>query len=181
MAPSLIYRDLPAARGDDWTDQIGGADMRLAGKSDAEEGADAGGLDQARDPAQETQPAIASRSCCRRATTPCFAIRKPVQRLYRFEEYLASGLATEKTAGRYAPPSLSVSTYSSLAAGARARRSLPMPARRDGWCQFPRHLDRVAMTAGEHGRATPSRAACPYDDQLSWLACEVSKFANAIG
>lgn len=60
-APSLDtdgYRDLPAARPDDWAGQVRGADMRLAAGSDAEEGADAGGLEQARHPAHEIAPAV---------------------------------------------------------------------------------------------------------------------------
>lgn len=62
-APALDadgYRDLPAARADDWAGQVRGADMRLAGNGDAEEGADAGGLEQARHPAHEieTTPAV---------------------------------------------------------------------------------------------------------------------------
>lgn len=51
-------RDLPTARPDDWAGQVRGADMRLAGGSDADEGADSGGLEQVRHPAHEIeQPA----------------------------------------------------------------------------------------------------------------------------
>ncbi|KER36123.1 conjugal transfer protein TraG [Sphingobium indicum] len=48
------YRDLPAARPDDWAGQVRGADMRLVGSAD---GGDAGGLEQARHPAHEIEPA----------------------------------------------------------------------------------------------------------------------------
>jgi type IV secretion system protein VirD4 len=60
-APSLDtdgYRDLPATRHDDWAGQVRGADMRLAAGNDVEEGADAGGLEQARHPAHEIEPII---------------------------------------------------------------------------------------------------------------------------
>ncbi|MCW2397911.1 conjugal transfer protein TraG [Sphingobium sp. B2D3C] len=60
-APSLDidgYRDLPAARANDWAGQVAGADMRLAGGGDVEEGTDAGGLEQARHPAHEIEPTI---------------------------------------------------------------------------------------------------------------------------
>jgi len=60
-APALNgggYRDLPAARPDDWAGQVRGADMRLVGSVDGEEGADAGGLEQARHPAREIEPAV---------------------------------------------------------------------------------------------------------------------------
>lgn len=53
------YRDLPAARGDDWAGQIRGADIRLAGNGHAEESVEAGDLEQARHPAHEIEPAIA--------------------------------------------------------------------------------------------------------------------------
>jgi len=53
------YRDLPAARPDDWAGQVRGADMRLAGDIDADEGADSGGLEQARHPANEIEQAVA--------------------------------------------------------------------------------------------------------------------------
>lgn len=33
------------------------------------------------------------------ATAPCFSIRKPAQRLYRLDDYVADGLMTEKAAG----------------------------------------------------------------------------------
>ncbi|WP_448659211.1 conjugal transfer protein TraG [Sphingomonas sp. CJ99] len=59
-APALNadgYRDRPAARPDDWAGQVRGADMRLVGSADGEEGADAGGLEQARHPAHEIEPA----------------------------------------------------------------------------------------------------------------------------
>ncbi|MHA6767456.1 conjugal transfer protein TraG [Sphingobium ummariense] len=52
------YHDLPAARPDDWAGQVRGADMRLVGSADGEEGADAGGLEQARHPAHEIEPTI---------------------------------------------------------------------------------------------------------------------------
>jgi type IV secretion system protein VirD4 len=51
------YRDLPASRPDDWAGQVRGADMRLVGSAD-DEGADAGGLEQARHPAHEIEPTI---------------------------------------------------------------------------------------------------------------------------
>jgi type IV secretion system protein VirD4 len=60
-APALDavgYRDLPAARSDDWAGQVRGADMRLAGSTDGDEGADAGGLEQARHPAHEIEPVV---------------------------------------------------------------------------------------------------------------------------
>ena len=60
-APALDaagYRDLPAARSDDWAGQVRGADMRLVGSADGEEGADAGGLEQARHPAHEIEPVV---------------------------------------------------------------------------------------------------------------------------
>ncbi|QPI71973.1 conjugal transfer protein TraG [Sphingobium sp. Cam5-1] len=60
-APTLApagYRDLPAARPDDWAGQVRGADMRLAGGPDGDEGADAGGLEQARHPAHEIEPVV---------------------------------------------------------------------------------------------------------------------------
>jgi len=61
-APSLDQtgcRDLPAARKDDWAAQVRGADTRLADAEDVEGDADAGGLEQARHPAHELEPAIA--------------------------------------------------------------------------------------------------------------------------
>jgi type IV secretion system protein VirD4 len=61
-APTLDatrYRDLPAARSDDWAGQVRGADMRLANGFDGGEGGDAGALEQARHPALEVDPAIA--------------------------------------------------------------------------------------------------------------------------
>lgn len=51
------YRDLPAARPDDWAGQIRGADARLAKASDADGDVDAGGREQARHPALEIEPA----------------------------------------------------------------------------------------------------------------------------
>jgi len=57
-APTLDdegYRDVPAARPNDWAGQVRGTDMRLVTSSDAEEGADTGGLEQARHPAHEIQ------------------------------------------------------------------------------------------------------------------------------
>jgi type IV secretion system protein VirD4 len=61
-APTLDatrYHDLPAARPDDWIGQVRSADLRLANGFDGEEGADAGGLEQARHPTLEVDPAIA--------------------------------------------------------------------------------------------------------------------------
>jgi len=61
-APALNaggYRDLPAARPDDWAGQVRGADLRLVRGLDGEEGADAGGLEQARHPAHEIAPPVA--------------------------------------------------------------------------------------------------------------------------
>jgi type IV secretion system protein VirD4 len=55
---SARYRDLPAARPDDWAGQVRGADMRLATGTDDDEGADSGGLEQARHPAHEIDPAV---------------------------------------------------------------------------------------------------------------------------
>jgi type IV secretion system protein VirD4 len=60
-APSLEAagcRDLPPARADDWTGQVRGTDRRLAGAADADEGADTGGLEQARHPAHEIEPVV---------------------------------------------------------------------------------------------------------------------------
>jgi type IV secretion system protein VirD4 len=61
-APALAadgYRDRPAARANDWSGQVRGADLRLAGGSDAADGADAeGGLQQARHPVHEIAPTI---------------------------------------------------------------------------------------------------------------------------
>ena len=60
-APTLRadgYHDVPAARADDWANQVRAADMRLAGSDDADNDADTGGLEQARHPAHETEPAI---------------------------------------------------------------------------------------------------------------------------
>lgn len=50
------YRDVPAARLDDWAGQVRGADLRLAGNASGDEGADTGGLEQARHPAHEIEP-----------------------------------------------------------------------------------------------------------------------------
>jgi len=64
-APSLAEtgcRDLPAVRKDDWAAQVRGPDMRLADAEDIEGHADAGGLEQARHPAHELEPAIAVES-----------------------------------------------------------------------------------------------------------------------
>lgn len=61
-APALNaagYRDLPAARLDDWAGQVRGADIRLVGRADGDEGADAGGLQRARHPAHEIEQAAA--------------------------------------------------------------------------------------------------------------------------
>jgi len=58
-APTLDangYRDVPLARPDDWAGQVRGADMRLVVGADHDEGADAGGLEQARHPAHEIEP-----------------------------------------------------------------------------------------------------------------------------
>lgn len=55
---SAGYRDLPAARPDDWAGHVRGADMRLASGNDAEDGADAGGFEQARHPAHEIEPMV---------------------------------------------------------------------------------------------------------------------------
>ncbi len=52
------YRDPPAARADDWAGQVRGADIRLIGSADGDEGADAGGLEQARHPAHEIEPTV---------------------------------------------------------------------------------------------------------------------------
>lgn len=60
-APALDaggYHDLPAARPDDWAGQVRGADMRLVASNEADEGTDAGGLEQARHPAHEIEPAV---------------------------------------------------------------------------------------------------------------------------
>jgi type IV secretion system protein VirD4 len=54
------YRDLPAARADDWTGQVRATDARLAGEAETDEGADTGGLEQARHPAHEIEPALAT-------------------------------------------------------------------------------------------------------------------------
>ncbi|WP_296614674.1 conjugal transfer protein TraG [Sphingomonas sp.] len=53
------YADRPAARPDDWTGQVRTIDMRLAGDADGDDGSDTGGLEQARHPAHEIEPAIA--------------------------------------------------------------------------------------------------------------------------
>ncbi|MBO9669547.1 MAG: conjugal transfer protein TraG [Sphingobium sp.] len=61
-APTLSatgYADLPAARHNDWAGQVRTPDMRLAGGTDGDEGADVGGLEQARHPAHEIEPAVA--------------------------------------------------------------------------------------------------------------------------
>lgn len=58
-APALDaagYSDRPAARSDDWADQVRGPDMRLVGVGDGDDGADDGGLEQARHPAHEVLP-----------------------------------------------------------------------------------------------------------------------------
>ena len=52
------YPDLPPKRPDDWAGQIRCADARLAAGSDDERQADEGGLEQARHPAQEIEPAF---------------------------------------------------------------------------------------------------------------------------
>ena len=52
------YRDLPAARPDDWAGQVRDADIRLSAHDDADERADAGGLEQARHPAHDIEPAV---------------------------------------------------------------------------------------------------------------------------
>src|SRR3546814_18485007 len=60
-APSLNEagcRDLPAARADDWTGQVRGTDLRLAGDEDAHDRADTGGLEQARHPGRENDPVV---------------------------------------------------------------------------------------------------------------------------
>ena len=60
-APSLDTagcRDLPVARPDDWAGQIRRADMRLARDTTGDDGVDAGGLEQARHPAHEIEPAV---------------------------------------------------------------------------------------------------------------------------
>ena len=57
-APTLApgaYQDLPPQRADDWAGQVRSADERLGGRLDLDDGADAGGLEQARHPAHEIE------------------------------------------------------------------------------------------------------------------------------
>ncbi|OCC24479.1 conjugal transfer protein TraG [Croceicoccus estronivorus] len=57
-APALApgaYQDLPPQRADDWAGQVRSADERLGGRLDLDDGADAGGLEQARHPAHEIE------------------------------------------------------------------------------------------------------------------------------
>jgi len=57
-APTLTpgpYQDLPPRRADDWAGQVRSADERLGGRLDLNDGADAGGLEQARHPAHEIE------------------------------------------------------------------------------------------------------------------------------
>ncbi|WP_288417772.1 conjugal transfer protein TraG [uncultured Novosphingobium sp.] len=57
-APALTpgaYQDLPPQRADDWAGQVRSADERLGGRLDLDDGADAGGLEQARHPAHEIE------------------------------------------------------------------------------------------------------------------------------
>ena len=59
-APDLSfshYRDLPPKRPDDWADQVRGADARLSPSIDLDSDGDTGGLEQARHPAHEIEPA----------------------------------------------------------------------------------------------------------------------------
>ncbi|MES1983365.1 MAG: conjugal transfer protein TraG [Pseudomonadota bacterium] len=61
LAPSLDnagYRDLPAARPDDWAGRIRSADIRLCVDQEMQEDAETGGLEHARHPAQEIEPAV---------------------------------------------------------------------------------------------------------------------------
>ena len=51
-------RDLPARRPDDWAGQVRATDMRLADEVGSEEGAESGGLEQARHPAHEMEPVV---------------------------------------------------------------------------------------------------------------------------
>jgi type IV secretion system protein VirD4 len=51
------YRDRPAARADDWAGQVRGADLRLAGGTDGDQDTESGGLEQARHPTHEIEPA----------------------------------------------------------------------------------------------------------------------------
>jgi len=52
------YRDVPAARPDDWAGRVCGADLRLAVSTDASKDTEEAGLEQARLPAHEVEPAI---------------------------------------------------------------------------------------------------------------------------
>ena len=57
-APALTagaYQDLPPQRADDWAGQVRSADERLGGRLDLDDGADSGGLEQARHPAHEIE------------------------------------------------------------------------------------------------------------------------------
>ncbi|WP_449470599.1 conjugal transfer protein TraG [Sphingobium chungangianum] len=57
-APALTpgaYQDLPPQRADDWAGQVRSADERLGGRLDLDDGADAGGHEQARHPAHEIE------------------------------------------------------------------------------------------------------------------------------
>jgi type IV secretion system protein VirD4 len=51
------YPDLPPKRPDDWAGQIRSSDARLGYRADSDSGAEAGGLEQARHPAHEIEPA----------------------------------------------------------------------------------------------------------------------------
>src|SRR3546814_16451066 len=58
-APALgdtAYPDLPPSRPAKWTGQIRGVDVRLDHRVGNDSDAEAGGLDQARHPAHETEP-----------------------------------------------------------------------------------------------------------------------------
>lgn len=60
-APALDaagYRDIPAARPDDWAGQVRSRDVRLAAEKVGVEEADTGGLEQARHPAHEIEAAV---------------------------------------------------------------------------------------------------------------------------
>ena len=62
-APSLDvagYRDVPAARKDDWAGHVRSTDTRLAPNAEADDLSDSGGLEQARHPAHEIETAVAS-------------------------------------------------------------------------------------------------------------------------
>ena len=52
------YPDLPNPREDDWAGYVRTTDMRLAGGMEEGDGADSGGLEQARHPAHEIEPTI---------------------------------------------------------------------------------------------------------------------------